>query len=140
MKNLYAAYGSNMDLEAMKYRCPNAKLVGTGEIEGWRLDFNVHATIKPSDGDSVPIVAFALGEGDEERLDRYEGFPSYYRKEDIEAVVEGQPRTVTAYVMNRGGYAYPFISYLKGIEESYMHFGFDFEKLEKALERVEGGE
>ena len=140
MKNIYAAYGSNMDIEAMRYRCPNARMVGTGVIKDWRLDFHIHATIRPAEGDSVPIVAFALGEGDEENLDRYEGFPSYYRKEDVEAVVDGKPMTVTAYVMNRSGYSYPFIGYLKGIEDSYVRFGFDLGKLDGALDRVRGWE
>lgn len=32
-KKLYIAYGSNLNLKQMKYRCPTAKLVGKGTIE-----------------------------------------------------------------------------------------------------------
>ena len=33
-KRLYVAYGSNLNFEQMKHRCPTAKLYDTGIIEG----------------------------------------------------------------------------------------------------------
>ena len=33
MAKLYVAYGSNLNKEQMRYRCPTAKFVGTGIIE-----------------------------------------------------------------------------------------------------------
>ena len=36
---MYIAYGSNMDLEQMQRRCPEAELLGTGRLENWRLMF-----------------------------------------------------------------------------------------------------
>ena len=41
----YIAYGSNMVEEQMAYRCPNAKLVGTGQLPNHRLEFYLHATV-----------------------------------------------------------------------------------------------
>ena len=38
-KKLYIAYGSNLNLKQMKYRCPTAKLVGKGTIENYELQF-----------------------------------------------------------------------------------------------------
>ena len=38
-RRLYVAYGSNLNLEQMKYRCPTAKLVGTGVINDYELQF-----------------------------------------------------------------------------------------------------
>ena len=38
-KRLYVAYGSNLNFEQMKYRCPTAKLYDTGIIEGYELQF-----------------------------------------------------------------------------------------------------
>lgn len=35
MAKLYVAYGSNLNKEQMRYRCPAAKFVGTGIIEGY---------------------------------------------------------------------------------------------------------
>ena len=39
----YIAYGSNMVEEQMAYRCPNAKLIGTGQLPNHRLEFYLHA-------------------------------------------------------------------------------------------------
>jgi len=36
---IYIAYGSNMVKEQMAIRCPDARLIGTGHIEGARLEF-----------------------------------------------------------------------------------------------------
>ena len=38
-KKLYIAYGSNLNLKQMKYRCPTAKLVGKGVVENYELQF-----------------------------------------------------------------------------------------------------
>ena len=35
----YIAYGSNMVKEQMAYRCPGAKLIGTGYLPNHRLAF-----------------------------------------------------------------------------------------------------
>ena len=55
-KKIYIAYGSNMDLEQMRYRCPNAKMKGTGVLENWRLMFKgsltgSYATIEEEEED-----------------------------------------------------------------------------------------
>ena len=51
-KKLYIAYGSNLNLKQMKYRCPTAKLVGKGIVENYELQFKgmphcSYATIAP---------------------------------------------------------------------------------------------
>ena len=38
-KQLYIAYGSNINLEQMKYRCPHSKVVGISEIKDYELEF-----------------------------------------------------------------------------------------------------
>ena len=40
MKKYYLAYGSNLNIPQMQYRCPEARIVGTAVIEGYRLLFN----------------------------------------------------------------------------------------------------
>ena len=46
---LYFAYGSNINLEQMAYRCPDASVVGPVTLEGWELLFRRggFATIAP---------------------------------------------------------------------------------------------
>ena len=45
---LYAAYGSNMNLEQMAFRCPYSVVVGKGMINNYKLKFSYHADIVPS--------------------------------------------------------------------------------------------
>lgn len=39
MKKYYLAYGSNLNIPQMQYRCPEARIIGTAVIEGYRLLF-----------------------------------------------------------------------------------------------------
>lgn len=41
---LYIAYGSNLNLEQMKHRCPTAEVVGAAELRNWRLWFREETT------------------------------------------------------------------------------------------------
>ena len=38
MKKFYLAYGSNLNVKQMQFRCPNARIVGTAEIPNYQLD------------------------------------------------------------------------------------------------------
>ena len=79
MAKLYVAYGSNLNKEQMKDRCPGAEFVGTGSIENYELQFKgslhgAHATIAPKEGSSVPVGMWTIQKRDESRLDMYEGY------------------------------------------------------------------
>ena len=58
----YFAYGSNMNLEQMKYRCPAAEVVENVRLENYRLAFrgrapgNGVATVLPEKGSYVEGV------------------------------------------------------------------------------------
>ena len=101
---LYIAYGSNMDIRQMSFRCPTAKLIGTSEVEGYRLLFKgsqtgAYATIEKADGYKVPVIVWEIGETDERNLDRYEGFPTFYYKKDLTVSVNGKREKAMAYIM-----------------------------------------
>ena len=136
----YIAYGSNMSVEQMKIRCPDAVPVGTAVLRGWRLVFRLHATIEPEAGCEVPVVIWAVSGRDERNLDHYEGFPNYYHKKTLPVNVKffehGKRETVDAmvYIMNDGRPAeMPLISYFDVIEEGYQRFGFNKDILREAL-------
>ena len=78
----YIAYGSNMSLEQMMHRCPHARLIGTGYLPQYRVEFHLHANVEPDPRmrRGVPVAVFEIDEADERELDRYEGFPYYYTK------------------------------------------------------------
>ena len=75
----YIAYGSNLNRAQMALRCPDAKVVGTGEIKDYELLFRGNrngavATVEPKKGESVPVLIWEISPRDEFNLDRYEGF------------------------------------------------------------------
>ena len=86
-EKLYFSYGSNMNLNQMAFRCPNAEVVESVRLEGYRLAFRTNgggngvATILPEEGSYVDGVLWRISERDEQHLDHYEGFPFLYGKE-----------------------------------------------------------
>ena len=90
MKRYYIAYGSNLSETQMAYRCPTAKVVGTSMLNDWRLLFDGPASIERFEGYKVPVLIWDIQPEDERSLDRYEGYPSYYRKEMLEVEIKGQ--------------------------------------------------
>lgn len=67
----------------MVSRCPDSQLVGVGTLAGYRFVINERgvASIAPACDFQVSGLVWDISEGDEVRLDRYEGVAkSYYRK------------------------------------------------------------
>lgn len=100
-KQLYIAYGSNINLEQMAYRCPHSKVVGTSEIKNFELEFRGVATIVPKENASVPVLIWELDERDLPVLNKYEGYPSFYRQEKMLFEMNGKSYEGMAYLMNR---------------------------------------
>lgn len=123
-ENLYFAYGSNMNLEQMAHRCPNAKVLGAVRVEGYRLAFRGGgssgvATILPCEGGFVDGVLWKITADCEKSLDTYEGFPRLYGKKSIAVQRLGMPpMTAMVYTMNapyRDAPALPSKQYLNDI-------------------------
>lgn len=127
---LYIAYGSNLNLEQMRHRCPTAKVVDTASLEGWKLTFrgkgNGVATIERSEDDSVPVLIWRIMPRDERALDIYEGAPHLYRKEMIPVELDGKTVQAMVYIMNDGHpLCVPSKGYYTTILEGYLDAGFD---------------
>lgn len=99
-KILYAAYGSNINLEQMAYRCPNSTVAGTAMLKGYELQFRHHATVEQNADAEVPVLLWELDSQDERFLDKYEGWPKYYRKESITLELNGESVEAMVYIMN----------------------------------------
>lgn len=77
----YFAYGSNLDVEQMRERCPSARPLFRARLPDHRLDFTYlshrwaggAADVVPHFGDSVWGVVYELSVADLPRLDRQEG-------------------------------------------------------------------
>ena len=122
----YVAYGSNMNLEQMAVRCPGARLVGTGLLRGYQLEFNRHATIVPINdpGVAVPVAVWEITAQHEDRLDSYEGYPRYYRKLSCTVdLAEGEQIQGMVYQMCSFDYFPPNEAYFAGIRDAYESLG-----------------
>lgn len=139
MTKLYIAYGSNMDEKQMACRCPEAQLLGTAEVENYRLLFKgsktgAYATIESEEDSRVPVLLWKITEQDERNLDRYEGYPRFYYKKNLEILFEGERKTAMVYIMHEENpLGMPGEWYQKVILNAYRKFGFDGSVLEKAL-------
>lgn len=140
-KTLYIAYGSNLNLPQMAYRCPTARVVGASEIRDYELLFrgsrqNAVATVEPLSGSRVPVLLWTLKEKDLQALDHYEGYPNFYRKEIFDVELKGKTVPAMVYIMNDGHlFGAPSNYYLDAIMEGYKSAGFDSEVLEQAVEK-----
>lgn len=148
MKNkykLYLAYGSNMSVEQMRYRCPGAHIYGTAEIKDYRLMYKgsktgAYATIEYDVGQKVPVLVWTITEEDERSLDYYEGFPTFYRKKDVQVEIKslaGLKRgedTAMVYIMDESRkHGIPAPYYEQILREGYKRFGFNKEILDEAM-------
>ena len=85
---IYVAYGSNMNVEQMKRRCPNAKPIGKYILGDYKLEFRGVANIIKCKGKKVPVALWEITEECEKSLDIYEGYPRLYRKEYVKVEYE----------------------------------------------------
>lgn len=135
MSKLYVAYGSNLNMMQMGWRCPTASVVGIGKITDYKLTFRRVATIEPSIKSEVPVAVWKIENKDERALDRYEGCPTLYRKEMIDVEMEsGETIQAMVYIMNYGSPELPPRDYLNTIIEGYMDVGLDTTYLNEAIE------
>ncbi|MBP5467555.1 MAG: gamma-glutamylcyclotransferase [Clostridia bacterium] len=136
-RKLYAAYGSNLNLGQMAIRCPDAKVVGKGMIQDWALVFNGVASIEPCKGKQVPVGVWTVTAEDERMLDRYEGYPKLYRKENITVKMDGGGElTCMVYIMNGGMPAMPYPWYYDTIMHGYEFVGLNKVYLETAIQET----
>lgn len=143
-KRYYIAYGSNLNISQMRLRCPGARIIGTSEIKDYQLLFKgsktgSYLTIEPKKGSSVPVVAWEVTAEDEAALDRYEGFPAFYYKKEMELPIKGiksgkvRIRNTFVYIMHEDRpLGLPSNYYLATCLQGYRSFGFDKKVLAQA--------
>lgn len=144
-KRLYVAYGSNINLDQMSRRCPDAEVVDMVTIANHELLFrgcagSGLATIRPKAGCVVHGLLWNLTPRCEKALDRYEGYPTLYGKRDV-MVRDSRGRifSVMAYVMQPElelQPAEPSDFYYQGIREGYCQNGLPVQALDNALRHV----
>ena len=143
MKRYYIAYGSNLNVHQMKYRCPTAKIVGTAIIKDYELLYKgsktgSYLTIEKKKGSVVPVAVWEVTAKDEKSLDIYEGYPNFYYKKNMKIRLSETGKMIDAfvYIMHeecRAGIPTP--AYVSTCKFGYTIFGFDFKYLDEAYEK-----
>lgn len=143
MKKAYLAYGSNMSTEQMSYRCPRAKIIGTGILQNWRLMFKgteplvtTYATIEEWQGYQVPFVLWDITRKHEMRLDLYEGVTkNCYYKKYIEVELNGEKYNALIYVKDEElPVNIASVHYVDVLWKAYEKFNFDLNILKGAVD------
>lgn len=125
----YFAYGANMSVDSMAYRCPDAEPVGSFFLRDWRLRLHNHATVEPAKGHSVPGALWRITPECEQYLDMFEGYPYYYRKQELEQ--DGVRFMV--YVMNEPASGNPSDGYVDLLFEGYRDWNLPLDNLYRTL-------
>lgn len=116
---LYFAYGSNLDAEQMRARCPTARGLGCARLPGHTLAFTHYSTrwqggaadVVRDPGSAVWGVVYAMGPDDFQKLDHFES--GYDRVEfEVNSVARGAER-VTSYTVRDKGRFPPHAVYLE---------------------------
>lgn len=90
MGDVYFAYGSNMDFKRLEERGIFFEFIGLGILENYELQFNKiaknktgigYANVVNNEGSKVEGLLFSID--NIHILDRYEGFPEHYLKENL---------------------------------------------------------
>ncbi len=128
----YIAYGSNLNVEQMKLRCPGAKVYKMALMNGWKLTFRrTYLNIEPDANSSVDVVIWTITKQDELNLDRYEGYPRLYDKEYFAFPADGKIMTAMVYRMDpvRFPIEPPRPDYLHTVADGYRTFRYNVSKL-----------
>jgi gamma-glutamylcyclotransferase (GGCT)/AIG2-like uncharacterized protein YtfP len=135
-RSLYFAYGSNLDPEAMAWRCPDAEPRGRARLSDWALTFRGVADIERLPGARTHGVLWTISARDLRRLDRYEGYPRLYRRELLAVATEQGVVEAIAYVMNDDYLGLPSASYLQTIRRGYERWELPIIALDRAVAMV----
>lgn len=130
--SLYAAYGTNLDPQRMKSRCPHSPSRGSGWLEDWRLTFGAEelgwegalATVVEEPGGRVFVMLYELSRSDEQSLDAWEGLEiGLYRKLRVRVhTLDGNP-LAWLYVLDGYEGGLPSARYLGLIAEAAARAG-----------------
>lgn len=135
----YFAYGSNLNVEQMKYRCPDAIKIGPAVLPGYKLVFRSVADVEVArPGDVVEGGLWWVSQRDLAALDRYEGFPDLYTRGPLPIVDHrGEPQQALVYWMvDQREQIIPSRSYLSSIIQGYLDFKLDLADLQRSVEKT----
>lgn len=99
--HIHFSYGSNMDVEAMRRRCPDARAIGKARLPGWAFFIagSGYASLGRKRGAVTHGVLWRLGDADVVALDLYEDLAGgLYRKTTLAVDLNGRRLPAMVYL------------------------------------------
>jgi gamma-glutamylcyclotransferase (GGCT)/AIG2-like uncharacterized protein YtfP len=139
-KIYYIAYGSNLNKQQMKDRCPDSKEVDSTILRGYELLFRNYRdceegylTVTKNKKAKVPVGIYEISENDEKKLDSYEGVNNHdYKKERILIKIRNKYTVGLIYIMVAERKCKPTNEYYKKVKKGYDEWKFDISTLKRA--------
>ncbi len=124
-RHSYFAYGSNLCVQQMARRCPNAinPRPATLADHDWLINERGVATVEPFDGSQVHGVVWQLDDHDLATLDSAEGVPVRYRRDRLTVHTDAGPAEAWVYIDHRVDPGPPRPGYLERIIAGALHHG-----------------
>lgn len=95
----YFAYGSNMNIEQMSHRCPDAAPIGPAVLLNYIVIERQYADIEQRPGAQVDGLLWEISELCLRSLDRYEGYPRFYIRYNVDVILNGCMLNTLVYEM-----------------------------------------
>ena len=122
--SLYVAYGSNLNVQQMSYRCPGATVAFTGYLINWKLLYRgshtgSYATVKRQKGSRVPVAVWR-----------------FYKKRNVFVQLKnGTRKKAMIYLLpDSATIGKPSNHYIETVLQGYKDMGFDIDYLYDSLE------
>lgn len=124
-RHSYFAYGSNLCVQQMAARCPDAGDPRPAVLcdHDWLINERGVATIEPVTGSEVHGVLWQLSDRDLSVLDSAEGVPVRYRRDLLSVHTDSGPAPAWVYIDHRVTLGPPRPGYLQRIIDGAMHHG-----------------
>jgi phage replication-related protein YjqB (UPF0714/DUF867 family) len=125
LHHLYFAYGSNLCVQQMARRCPDAgdPRPATLADHDWLINERGVATVEPADGAVVHGVLWRVSDHDLTVLDSAEGVPVRYRRDRLAVHTAAGPDPAWVYIDPRVEPGPPRPGYLERIIDGARHHG-----------------
>jgi len=140
MRMIYFAYGSNLHLEQMMRRCPDAEPLTQAILYGYRLTYRrgVATIEKARKKDQVHGALYRISKRDLKALDIYEGYPYLYYRDTVKVEARGMGlvRAITYKMHKYFEVSPPRAGYYEIIQEGYRNWGLPTDSLEMSLENL----
>jgi phage replication-related protein YjqB (UPF0714/DUF867 family) len=123
--HIYFAYGSNLCVQQMALRCPDAVNPRSATLvdHDWLINERGVATVAPFGGSLVHGVVWQLSDHDLATLDSAEGVPVRYRRDRLTVHTDDGPADAWVYIDHRVDPGPPRPGYLERIIDGALHHG-----------------